>query len=63
MTLTKNKEIVLDSDKQLENAKQCALIYCNGQIGELELFNYKLTPLLAERIRFWQGVKQEITKL
>jgi len=46
-----------------EDAKQCALICVDEIIEELKLFNYKLTPLLAERIRYYKGVRKELNNL
>lgn len=44
-------------------AKTIALIQVDGIIEELELFNYKLTPLLSERIRHYQSIRQAIEKM
>ena len=48
--------------QEIQVAIQCALICCDKIIEELELFNYKLTPLLSERIRFYNQVKQHLSK-
>ena len=52
------------SDKSIwdRRAKNCAIIDVKHTIDELELFNYKLTPLLAERIMFYESVLTEIEK-
>ena len=50
----------ITDDHKMEMAKKHAAEEVRGIIEELEYFNYKLTPVLAERIRFYESVLTEI---
>lgn len=50
-------------DKQLDNAKQCALIVAEGKIEEIKLLLFMNYNLLNDRLEYWQEVKLEIKLL
>ena len=60
--ITKNEHGKWTYDSELL-AKDHALACVYEILEELKLFNYKLTPLLSERIRFYQSVRKEIENL
>ena len=62
MTPKEKAKELMDKFKGFGNrtAKQCALIAVDEIIDENNLYNRKLSPVLEERIRYWQEVKQQI---
>jgi hypothetical protein len=50
-------------DKQLDNAKQCALIVTEGKIEEIKLLLFMNYNLLGDRLEYWEKVKLELHKI
>ena len=54
--------IVLDETKQIEHAKQCALICVEEMLADMEYKNFLSLSDYQSHLNFWEGVKTALTK-